>query len=178
MAKFLVVLAILGLFAFSWLNYDIGDTDMALVYGLSGVGIIIFSYAYSLYLKPAHDKASQDTLLEWVFENKEQLKLGNVRYETKVINLETTLTRYCIVYSFIFFTRKTYSNYVIRNSNKSIITGIASTLSSLLVGWWGLPWGPIYTIQSVFINISNQEAITVGDIINSDLNNEAISELT
>ena len=178
MAKLLVIIAILGLFAFSWLNYDIGDTDMALAYGLSGLGIIIFSYAYSLYLKPAHDKASRDKLLEWVFDNREQLKLGGVRYGLELINMETTLTRYCIVYSFMFFTRKTYTNYVVKDSNKSIIIGIVSTLSNLVVGWWGLPWGPIYTVQSLFINIANKEKITVGNIINSGLHNEALSVLT
>jgi len=26
------------------------------------------------------------------------------------------------------------------------------TLLSLLLGWWGNPWGPIYTIQSLWVN--------------------------
>jgi len=174
MAKFIVIVAILGLFVFSWLNYDIGDTDMALVFGLSGIGIIIFSFVYSLYLKPAHDKASRDKLLEWIDKNKGQLSQRGLIYGSIPVNLETILTRYCIVFSFVFFTRKTYTNYVVKGSFKSFITGVASTLSNLLVGWWGIPWGPIYTIQSIFINLSNKESVSVDDIINLDSSNEVI----
>ncbi|MCB0698127.1 MAG: hypothetical protein KDC07_12230, partial [Chitinophagaceae bacterium] len=26
---------------------------------------------------------------------------------------------------------------------------------SLVAGWWGIPWGPIRTLQSIWINLSN-----------------------
>lgn len=26
------------------------------------------------------------------------------------------------------------------------------TLITLMVGWWGIPWGPIYSIQSIYRN--------------------------
>jgi hypothetical protein len=31
---------------------------------------------------------------------------------------------------------------------------------SLLLGWWGLPWGPIRTLQSVFINLTGGQDVT------------------
>jgi hypothetical protein len=29
-------------------------------------------------------------------------------------------------------------------------------LSSLFLGWWGLPWGIIYTFQAIFLNLKNK----------------------
>jgi hypothetical protein len=34
------------------------------------------------------------------------------------------------------------------------------TLLSLVLGWWGIPWGPIYTIQSVVINFQGGKDVT------------------
>ena len=31
-------------------------------------------------------------------------------------------------------------------------------LKSLLLGWWGIPWGPIRTIESVFTNIKAKDS--------------------
>lgn len=34
------------------------------------------------------------------------------------------------------------------------------SLLSLLLGWWGLPWGPIRTIRSVFVNLTGGQDVT------------------
>jgi hypothetical protein len=31
---------------------------------------------------------------------------------------------------------------------------------SLLLGWWGLPWGPIRTVQSIFVNLTGGQDAT------------------
>jgi hypothetical protein len=37
---------------------------------------------------------------------------------------------------------------------------------SLIVGWWGIPWDPIYTIGSVYKNLTGGIDVT-GDVLNS-----------
>ena len=34
------------------------------------------------------------------------------------------------------------------------------SLLSLLAGWWGIPWGPIFTIQSLWTNLSGGRDVT------------------
>ncbi|MCB1324798.1 MAG: hypothetical protein KDK35_06210 [Leptospiraceae bacterium] len=38
------------------------------------------------------------------------------------------------------------------------------SLLTFLVGWWGFPWGPIYTIQSLFVNLSGGKDVT-GEVV-------------
>jgi len=61
-------------------------------------------------------------------------------------------------------TAMTISLVVITNYEKRVRVGCPSCLKkknataligSLVIGWWGIPWGPIRTLQSVWINISN-----------------------
>jgi len=34
------------------------------------------------------------------------------------------------------------------------------TLLSLVLGWWGIPWGPIYTVQSLWVNAQGGRDVT------------------
>lgn len=42
--------------------------------------------------------------------------------------------------------------------------GVFISVSNLLNSWWALPWGPIYTIQSVVINLSARESISMSEL--------------
>ena len=37
---------------------------------------------------------------------------------------------------------------------------VGYTLLSLVLGWWGLPWGPIRTIQAIFVNLTGGQDVT------------------
>jgi len=52
--------------------------------------------------------------------------------------------------------------YLIRAHQSRIIKGLPWTLLTLVVGWWGIPWGPIRTVQSLWINLSGGTDVTAG----------------
>ena len=67
--------------------------------------------------------------------------------------------QYCI--SIVILTFKRSSNiFFIRHEDNAIIQGLPFTLLSLLLGWWGIPWGPIYTIQGVWNNFKGGKDVT------------------
>jgi hypothetical protein len=67
--------------------------------------------------------------------------------------------QYCV--SVILMTFKRPSDiYFVRAGESAVGTGLRFTLLSLLAGWWGIPWGPIYTIQSLWVNLSGGRDIT------------------
>ena len=53
--------------------------------------------------------------------------------------------------SFLVLTLKRPSKiFFIKKDESAIIHGWPYLLISLFLGWWGIPWGPIYTIQSIY----------------------------
>ena len=59
---------------------------------------------------------------------------------------------YCI--SIVVMTFKRPSNiYFIKPGQNRIIKGLPFDLISLVLGWWGFPWGPIYTLQVLANNL-------------------------
>jgi hypothetical protein len=67
--------------------------------------------------------------------------------------------QYCI--SIIILTFKRSSNvYFIKAGESSAKHSAGFTLLTLVLGWWGIPWGPIYTIGSLHTNLSGGKDIT------------------
>ncbi|HEU4609991.1 MAG TPA: hypothetical protein VFS31_17845 [Chitinophagaceae bacterium] len=69
------------------------------------------------------------------------------------------LYQYCV--SAIIMTFKRGSDiYFIRSKENPWKRGLSWSLLSLLLGWWGIPWGPIYTIRTVAVNIGGGKDVT------------------
>ena len=69
------------------------------------------------------------------------------------------LYQYCISILILTF-RRSSNVYFIRHEDNALVKGLPFTLLSLLLGWWGIPWGPIYTVQSVWVNFKGGKDVT------------------
>ena len=67
--------------------------------------------------------------------------------------------QYCISLLVITF-RRSSNIYFIRSEENAIVKGLPFTLLTLLLGWWGIPWGPIYTVTSVWTNFKGGKDVT------------------
>ena len=47
-----------------------------------------------------------------------------------------------------------------RQGENAAVKGLPFTLLSLVAGWWGIPWGPIYTIQAIYNNSRGGKDVT------------------
>ncbi|MEO0535956.1 MAG: hypothetical protein AAF215_19035 [Cyanobacteria bacterium P01_A01_bin.123] len=67
--------------------------------------------------------------------------------------------QYCI--SVVLLTFKRSSDiYFIRADESPGKQALPFTLISIFLGWWGIPWGPIYTIQSLHTNFTGGKDVT------------------
>ena len=73
--------------------------------------------------------------------------------------------QYC--FSIIVMTFKRGSDiYFIKAKESTVKHSIGFTLITLLFGWWGIPWGPIYSIGVLYSNLTGGKDITQ-DVINA-----------
>ncbi|HET6176633.1 MAG TPA: hypothetical protein VFE61_06865 [Candidatus Sulfotelmatobacter sp.] len=66
---------------------------------------------------------------------------------------------YCISLVVITF-RRSSDVYYIPAGESAVPKGLPWTLLSVVAGWWGIPWGPIFTIQSLVTNFQGGKDIT------------------
>jgi hypothetical protein len=63
--------------------------------------------------------------------------------------------------SIILMTFKRPTNiYFIRAGENAVVKGLPFTLLSFLLGWWGFPWGIIYTPMALVTNLSGGKDVT------------------
>jgi len=67
---------------------------------------------------------------------------------------------YCM--SFLVFTIKRSSGvYFISAGESAIPKSLYYSLLAFVLGWWGIPWGPIYTIESLVNNFRGGRDVTM-----------------
>jgi hypothetical protein len=66
---------------------------------------------------------------------------------------------YCISVLILTFKRSSEVHYL-RPGESALLKGLPYTLLSLVCGWWGFPFGLIYTPMAVFTNLSGGRDVT------------------
>ena len=56
--------------------------------------------------------------------------------------------------------RRSSDIYFIPAGVSAIKKGLSWSLISLIAGWWGIPWGPVFTIQSLVTNFKGGKDVT------------------
>ncbi len=84
--------------------------------------------------------------------------------------------QYCV--SIVLMTFKRPSDiYFIRSDENALTKGLLFSGVSFLFGWWGIPWGPIYTIGSLVNNFKGGKDIT-DEVYHSLLAQQPLSDET
>jgi hypothetical protein len=65
--------------------------------------------------------------------------------------------------------------YFIRSGEGTASKSIGFTILTLLAGWWGIPFGPIFTIQCLLTNLRGGKDVT-GQILGSLNNRKAAAQ--
>jgi hypothetical protein len=67
--------------------------------------------------------------------------------------------QYCISVGIMTF-RRSSDVYFIPAGENAVVKGLPWTFLTLVAGWWGIPWGPIFSIQSLVTNLGGGKNVT------------------
>ena len=151
-------LALLGLY-FAWTSYSEGDIGQAVFWLEISVVIAIIA----IFIHKEEKKANE--FLMWLVNNAASVRNGTARYDGKPVTPTTEVTQFMACFSFLVLTTKSPSRFFVKGHNNLIAIGLAFTLVSLVFGWWGLPWGPIYTLETLYRNVTGGHKQNIGEMI-------------
>ncbi len=67
--------------------------------------------------------------------------------------------QYCISVIVMSFRQGSDVHFIRANEN-AVTRGLGFVALTVLLGWWGIPWGPIFTIQSLATNLGGGKDVT------------------
>lgn len=131
------------------------------LFGFGVAGLFIYLY-YRLWI----EDQKNTNFLAFVLQNRDILRNGGtVYYEQSQITLLSKVVHFKGVFSFVIFTSSFPSRYLIPDKDPIAQFGLLYFLTSLLLGWWGLPWGPVKTAQALAIGIKGGKRQTIREIL-------------
>src|SRR5260370_20668614 len=89
----------------------------------------------------------------------EGMKQGELEFEIQR-GAKFVLFQYCISVIVLTF-RRPSDIYFLRQGENAAVKGLPFTLLSLVAGWCGIPWGPIYTIHPLYNNSPAEKTLTL-----------------
>jgi hypothetical protein len=126
--------------------------------------LAIASILFGIYLLIKIHRRLRDEFYDWLFRNVQAVRSGGALYSGNLVTLQTQITQYQAVLSFLLVTIKAPSRVYLVGYESGRVIAILFTLISLLFGWWVIPWGPVHTIRAVSKNISGGFRQTIGDV--------------
>ena len=127
-----------------------------LAISVGGAAVFLF-----LFAKASRAQKGLSEFENWMREKAPEILTRGAKYNGVRINGDTELTRFELAVSIVILSFKIPSRYYIAGRDNVGFTKIAYTTASLLFGWWGIPWGPVYTVQAVTKNVSGGYKTTV-----------------
>lgn len=94
------------------------------------------------------------------------MKIKNIR-GLSATDLQTEVEKgsrfifYPYTISFLFVTfKRTSGVYLVRRTDNHVLRSLPFTAISMLFGWWGITFGPKYTLQSINTNLKGGKNVT------------------
>jgi hypothetical protein len=137
----MILFLILGLLFSAGAIYNLFKGDFREMAG----GLLISAVFFAIYLS-RKSKAVRDaaTITAQASRPLRCCKCGS--------GTNVTQRAYLLTYSLILYTSKSPGTFKPICDRCQIRAGLFYSFVTCLVGWWGIPWGPIYTVQAIYRN--------------------------
>ena len=144
------------------------SSPIEIVFGLS-----IFALAYYIYYRLWLEEQKVFAFVLWLSANRHELQSGvTLIYDGCLISLQTKTRQFEACFSFGLITVRFPSRFLFLDKDHVIFMGIIYSLYTFLFGWWGFPWGPVFTIKAIIHNLVGGHKATIQALI-QDLDKEA-----
>ncbi|HEY9759115.1 MAG TPA: energy transducer TonB [Oculatellaceae cyanobacterium] len=101
----------------------------------------------------------------WVAQNIQNIRNGAGSYQGNRVTGDSTVVRYFSCMSCVVFSVRQTSKYLLQGTDEDRNTNARLTLLTLFLGWWGFPFGLIFTPTYLVKNLTGGEKCTVNDLI-------------
>jgi len=154
----LPVVAVLFLVGFlaNVANGEVPDGDSVAPWGIAVAALAAFWFVRDQQRERARFEA-------YLRQHLDEVRAGTASWGGHPISYATELRVYHLVLSFLLVSVKLPSRLVIAGADGRLRAGC--TLVTLVFGWWGIPWGPVWTVGTIGRNLAGPSRLSVGELL-------------
>ncbi len=102
-------------------------------------------------------------LLDFLRRNQSAVSDGTARFRGQPVTYATRVRSYDAVLSLLIMSWKLPSRFTLDRGEARRVH-VACSLISCVFGWWGIPWGPIWTARAITGNARGAKELAVGEL--------------
>lgn len=127
-----------------------------------GIAAVLIACACAFYWIERYRAVA---FLQWLHQQRDALRTGQIEYSGRAISRSTQVIQYRYCASMILFTVEFHTAFFPMRDGHGR-SPVVPTLITCLLGWWGIPFGPIYTIATIIHNIRGGQRRSVQELLN------------
>jgi hypothetical protein len=121
--------------------------------------------AYCLYCQFKWVKENR-RFTAWLVANAEKIRSNQLAfYRSQRITLDTELVRHHLVFSALVLSCRMQTRWIIKGMEPRFGNALAACLYTLLYGWWGIPFGIIWTPIALVKNLAGSTTVRVSELL-------------
>lgn len=128
-------------------------------------GLLIGLLIETIYFIRIREKKKNELFIDWIKENRDTIVRGYAYYNEKEMDINMEIVQFETCMSFLFISSRMSSRFYIKGYHNTKLIGSIYSLIAIIFGWWGLPWGPIYTIKSIVKNTKGGNRLKLYDLL-------------
>ena len=110
--------------------------------------------------------AADARFLAWLKANETKIRNNELAfYRSKRITLKTVLVRHHLVCSAMFLTGRGTTRWLVLGQEPRLRHALGASLYCFWNGWWGIPFGLIWTPIAIIKNLTGSSTILVEDLL-------------
>lgn len=110
--------------------------------------------------------AANARFFAWLKANEDKIRNNELAfYRSKRITLKTVLVRHHLVCSAVFLTGRMTTRWLVVGQEPRLRHALGASLYSFWNGWWGFPFGLIWTPIAIFKNLTGISTVVVEDLL-------------
>jgi hypothetical protein len=135
---------------------DFANAAGGAVIGAAGVGGFLVTH---------RARIARANFIRWLYENADAVRNGSATFDGQPIRLSTRLRVFETAVSMLLVSCKFSSRFIVDGDPAATTVKFTSTAASLLLGWWGIPFGPVFTLMAVYRNLRGGHTTTVSQLL-------------
>jgi hypothetical protein len=126
---------------------------------------ILIVLAGSAFAFLQYEQRLRDELLAFLATNQAAIRAGTAVYRNQPISYATRLRTCDVVISFLVASFKIPTQRLVTDTGSDRGLRLGSCLVTFVFGWWGFPWGPIWTVKALATNTRRSSDVSIGDVL-------------
>jgi hypothetical protein len=148
----------------------LGGFVVNLVTGEATVGdsvaqFLIAGVAVASFLFVRKQAREREAFLGYLAGNLDAVRSGAARFRDEPLTYATRLREHELVLSFLIVSVRMPTRPAAHGSRAERALRAGCTLVTLIFGWWGVPWGPIWTVRALRRNLGSAGEVTVAELL-------------